>query len=714
MAAGRDVPEFPDASASRRAPEPPATPGTASVPAPATEPDLDLSVPDPADTLWEPLPPAWESPTERPAPGASSDAPAPDASADSADSDTAAPRAASDAPARPASSDAWQPSDTWQPSDWQPSSWQPSSPWEPGEWHPTGNAPGAWTSPEPGAGPASAAGSAPAPAPVPAPEPADSPDQRRGPVEDAPGQGYEPASDFETPPDSEPPSEPGTTPDSGTTSGFGAVFDSGFGTAAGAGSDVDFASDLGTASGPGPDLPPDSAPGSDFGTPSGPEATRDPDSGTLPDAWTAGGPTGTAPGPAAAFPSPAAEHGAGSVGPASGTGPDAPASGFPSAPDRAGPPPASDMTRNFRTGHRPTGTTPPAWAPSGFGATPPASAPPPGNALGPGVVHHVGDRPPTYEAEPVALPEADPDGVGEVVADTVLDGARYGACTLRAVSVRGDSARYRGEPRRDALLTARFGTGEQALVLVAMATGARAVAGAHRAASEACAELGRVVGRHHAGLSEDIRAGLRGPLKAGLHRLTDRALGRLRARAREMGVPPEEYTATLRCLLLPADPDCRLRIFFGSGPGGLFRIRGGAWQDLEPSSPEAVADASGRGGTPAEDPAGDRLTMELGIPTPPSPWDRRPDPRVTGGEPAAAPPPAAFRFHAASAASGDVLLLCSQGLAEPLHGEPALAAHLAGRWGRGEPPGLAEFLADAQVRVKGYADDRTAAAVWEA
>ncbi|MDX2696623.1 hypothetical protein PV398_24625 [Streptomyces ipomoeae] len=30
------------------------------------------------------------------------------------------------------------------------------------------------------------------------------------------------------------------------------------------------------------------------------------------------------------------------------------------------------------------------------------------------------------------------------------------------------------------------------------------------------------------------------------------------------------------------------------------------------------------------------------------------------------------------------------------------------------PRRLAAFLADAQVRVKGYADDRTAAAVWEA
>ncbi|NSL43235.1 protein phosphatase 2C domain-containing protein, partial [Streptomyces sp. 8P21H-1] len=83
------------------------------------------------------------------------------------------------------------------------------------------------------------------------------------------------------------------------------------------------------------------------------------------------------------------------------------------------------------------------------------------------------------------MPLADPDALDDLVADTVLDGASYGTCTLRAVSVRGDSARYRGEPRRDSLLTARFGTGDGALVLVAMATGARATPDAHRAAAEA-------------------------------------------------------------------------------------------------------------------------------------------------------------------------------------------------------------------------------------
>ncbi|MFD8719857.1 protein phosphatase 2C domain-containing protein [Streptomyces sp. NPDC059629] len=320
-------------------------------------------------------------------------------------------------------------------------------------------------------------------------------------------------------------------------------------------------------------------------------------------------------------------------------------------------------------------------------------------------VEYVGSGPPTYDAEPTALPVADPDELEDLVADTVLDGARYGACTLRAVSQRGDSARYRGEPRRDALLTARFGSGDQALVLVAMATGARATPGAHRAAAEVCEWIARAVGRSHQRLTADIQAARRGDLKSGLHRLTDRSLGKLRASAAEQGIAPDEYAASLRCLLIPAHPQCRTRVFFGVGTGGLFRLRDGEWQDIEPrvdtdTPGEAVV---GFGSLPAETPEGDRLTMDLGIPTPPSPF-----------EPAPEPPREPFLFRASVARPGDALVMCTAGLADPLRGEPALCAYLARRWSGRTPPGLAAFLADVQVRVKGYADDRTAAAVWEA
>ncbi|MET8975145.1 protein phosphatase 2C domain-containing protein [Streptomyces sp. NPDC004539] len=311
---------------------------------------------------------------------------------------------------------------------------------------------------------------------------------------------------------------------------------------------------------------------------------------------------------------------------------------------------------------------------------PPPDTPPTRTTLDeprPVVTEYVGSGPPTYDADPTALPLADPDALEDLVADTVLDGARYGNSTLRAVSLRGDSARYRGEPRRDALVTARFGYGEQALVLVAMATGARATVGAHKAAAEVCRWIGRAVGRSHVRLAEDIRAGRRGDLKSGLHRLTDRSLGRLRAGAAEQGLTPQEYTATLRCLLLPADPACRTRVFFGVGEGGLFRLRGGEWQDIEPAL-----------GEPAAGPA-------------PTPYDQL-------------PPPDPFLFRTSVARPGDTLLMCTGGLADPLRGELELAGHLTARWADAPVPGLAEFLADVQIRVKGYADDRTAAAIWEA
>ncbi|OKJ60474.1 protein phosphatase 2C domain-containing protein [Streptomyces sp. CB02261] len=329
----------------------------------------------------------------------------------------------------------------------------------------------------------------------------------------------------------------------------------------------------------------------------------------------------------------------------------------------------------------------------------------------------VGSRPPTYEPEPTALPVARPGELGELVPDTVLDGARYGACTVRAASVRGDSARYRGEPRRDALLTARFGHDETALVLVAVAAGSRAAEDAHLAAADVCRWIAEAVCRSHARLSEDIRTGRRGDLKSGLHRLTDRTYGKLRARAADRGLAADEYTATLRCLLVPADPACRTRVFFGIGGGGLFRLRDGAWQDIEPLLPEPAAVTGapvvGFGSPPPSPPAeavaseteeGDRLTMDLGITTAPAPLVEEPVP----------PPAEPFRFRASVARPGDTLLLASPGLAEPMRGEPELARELAARWADAEAPGLAAFLADTQLRVTGYADDRTGVGVWEA
>ncbi|GAA3263728.1 hypothetical protein GCM10010493_43470 [Streptomyces lavendulae subsp. grasserius] len=312
------------------------------------------------------------------------------------------------------------------------------------------------------------------------------------------------------------------------------------------------------------------------------------------------------------------------------------------------PPPGPGRVREEEDGDEPGAPEAPDTPESPYGPRP--------------AVRHLGDRAPTYAPEPGALPAADPAALDFLTPDTVLDGARYGTYTLRAASLRGDSARFRGEARRDLLLTARFGSGDDGLVLVVLAGGDRAAPGAREAAADLGHSVAAAVGRSRERLADDIRAGRREALLSGLQRLTDRGYGRLRARAAELGLAEEAYTAGLRGLLLPLDPACRNRVCFGAGAGGLFRLRAGHWQDLEPDGPA----------------------------------------------------PGAFRFRAAVARPGDTLLLCSGGLADPLREEGLLADELASRWSQGEPPGLAAFLADTQLRLKGYADDRTAAAVWEA
>ncbi|MGY1438735.1 protein phosphatase 2C domain-containing protein [Streptomyces reniochalinae] len=311
-----------------------------------------------------------------------------------------------------------------------------------------------------------------------------------------------------------------------------------------------------------------------------------------------------------------------------------------------------------------------------------------------------GARESSVAAEPsgpaALLPRADPDALAELVPDTVLEEARHGHTTLRAVSLRGEAAREAGEPRGDALLAARFTAGAHELVLVVVAAGARTDgAGAHRAAREACHVLAAAVGRSAVRLAEDLRADRRDALRPGLHRLTDRTLGRLRAQAAAWGLTPAQHTADVRCLLVPTDPRCRTRVCFGAGAGGLLRLRDGAWEDIEPRAtpapPPAAQPPVDRGRT--ADPAGAAAARD----------------GFTAAEPRPSGLAEPFRFRVCAAESGDALLLTSPGLAEPLRAEPSFADRLAARWTRAEtgPAALAAYLGDLGHRVAGHTRDRT-------
>ncbi|GAA0655397.1 hypothetical protein GCM10010193_02170 [Kitasatospora atroaurantiaca] len=310
-------------------------------------------------------------------------------------------------------------------------------------------------------------------------------------------------------------------------------------------------------------------------------------------------------------------------------------------------------------------------------------------------VPHVGERPPTYGPEPTALPASDPDMLAALVPDTVLEGAQYGAATLRAVSVRGDSARYRGESRRDALLVTRFGEGEEGLLLAVLGAPSRSQIPSSLAA-EACKHLAAAIGRSRPELAADLRAGARDRLRYGLQRLTARAAVPLRSSAATGPTGPDEPddpidepapdgqspdlsspdSGSLHCLLVSLDPEATHRAAFGIGPGGLYLLRSGHWIDAY---------------------AARLLHHPDGRPPAPATADQTPRP---------------FRFRLVPATPGDILLLCTPGLAEPIADEPAVAHFLSSHWAHPHPPGTVDFLRQVQVRAKGYADDRTAAVLW--
>ncbi|MFJ9460753.1 hypothetical protein ACIRST_37485 [Kitasatospora sp. NPDC101447] len=306
-------------------------------------------------------------------------------------------------------------------------------------------------------------------------------------------------------------------------------------------------------------------------------------------------------------------------------------------------------------------------------------------ADGGAAVPHVGERPPTYGPEPTAVPEADPASLRSVVPDTVLEGAQYGPSVLRAASVRGDSARYRGEARRDCLVVTRFGDGPDGLLLAVLGgfdrTGgaeddtvtAEAVA---TATGEACRQLAAAIGRSRVGLAADLRDGARDRLRYGLQRLATGAAAPLRALAPRAEGDDTPSPASLHCLMVSLDPAAGYRAAFGVGPGGLYLLRSGHWIDAYAARLLHHPDGQ-----------------------PPVPEAPVPDPRP-------------FRFRLVPATPGDILLLCTPGLSRPIADEPAVAHFLSTHWAHPHPPGTVDFLRQVQVRAKGYADDRTAAAIW--
>ena len=313
------------------------------------------------------------------------------------------------------------------------------------------------------------------------------------------------------------------------------------------------------------------------------------------------------------------------------------------APPAPGPAPArprrprSQSCRPRRNASRTAGTA------AGNAPPAPAPAPPAGGAAGAGRVRgaarpraglvpeppYVGDGPPTYDAEPDRAARRRPRRPRR-------PGRRHRAgrrpvrrrCTLRAV-VRARGLRAlpgRAAPGRAAHRPLRHRASD-ALVLVAVASGARAARRTRTGPPpRRCGWIGRAVGRSHARLAE------RHPGGAGAATSSPGCTGSPTAASAGCGPAPRSWASNrrrtppaLRCLLLPADPECRTRVFFGVGDGGLFRLRDG-----DVAGPRAAGRRRHRRGgrrlrlAAAETPG--RATgspWTWASPTPPAPTNRR-------------------------------------------------------------------------------------------
>ncbi|OIV36680.1 hypothetical protein BIV57_15040 [Mangrovactinospora gilvigrisea] len=332
----------------------------------------------------------------------------------------------------------------------------------------------------------------------------------------------------------------------------------------------------------------------------------------------------------------------------------------------------------------------PAQAAAAPAAQAEAAPPPPpsgrGGAFAPEVI---GAVPPPGPAEPGPLPRYSDALPHLAVPDAELDGAEHDGLLVRAVSLRGDAARAAARPRKDAVRLARIGDGEDALLVMAVADGLGTAGYSHVGAHYACSTVVEAV----AGFHEELLALLRavsadgaeggnggggavapGELPDDVRRLvnyaqeicrrTDVLLAKL---AQQAELPVEECATALRCVVAPVDREAEARLLFTVGGGAFVRLRDGEWLPIE-----------------LGDSAGGSVAL-------PGAWDQA-------------------RVRVEPSRSGDVLIACTDGVAELLP-VPGVAERLATQWAR--VPGLAEFLHQVQVRVRGYDDDRSVIALWE-
>jgi serine/threonine protein phosphatase PrpC len=279
---------------------------------------------------------------------------------------------------------------------------------------------------------------------------------------------------------------------------------------------------------------------------------------------------------------------------------------------------------------------------------------------------------PRLGSDPGRIP-AGPD----IVADSLVDGGQWSGGVIRAGSIRGDEHRYFGTTRQDAMgfwtfadPRGRDGRGDPGGVLLAcVADGLGSKPRSQLGSQLACqATRDAVPGLLPAILSHDGT----GDDPAG-QSIVDAVCARLRQHAGGLAVPADDLATTLvAALVWRVDAGRHRARLVQVGDSTAFVHGGDGWR------PCYVADEGGVYST---------ATFAL--------------PNHVG----------AINVTTIDLIAGDLLVLCSDGLANPMR-SPGVREQLAEWWGRGHIPSLPEFYWQLSFRAQSYGDDRTAVCLW--
>ncbi len=270
-------------------------------------------------------------------------------------------------------------------------------------------------------------------------------------------------------------------------------------------------------------------------------------------------------------------------------------------------------------------------------------------------------RRPMLRSDPGGIPDPHPGHLGRP--DSELDGATLPGLVVRAASIRGDAHRYYGTPRQDAM--GLWQTGEaQLLACVADGLGSKELS--HAGASLACESAYRNIAIFQAYTD----------LQTGADYLIESIADKIRRQATQYEMPMDVLSTTFLAAVIDHGTDTsphRARLM-RVGDSTAFLLHKGIWAEcFGKKSEETVADSVTHalpGGT---------KHVEVAV---------------------------------ADLEAGDMLLLCTDGIATPLTRNSEVGDQLAAWWSQAEPPSLPEFFWQSSFRAKSYDDDRTAICVW--